>query len=69
MNNAALGFDYKLSINMLMKQLYITVRYSCVLNQITLEEDCHVIYAPSANTKSEYLIKTIEGELINIRKL
>ena len=25
MNNAALGFDYTLSINMLMKQLYITV--------------------------------------------
>ena len=27
MNNAALGFDYKLSIDMLMKQLYIDVRY------------------------------------------
>ena len=25
MNNAVLGFDYKLSINMLMKQLYIAV--------------------------------------------
>ena len=32
MNNAALGFDYKLSINMLMKQLYIAVRYFYVLN-------------------------------------
>ena len=27
LNNAALGFDYKLSISMLMKQLYITVQY------------------------------------------
>ena len=25
MNNVALGFDYKLSINMLIKQLYITI--------------------------------------------
>ena len=32
LNNAALGFDYKLSINMLMKQLYIAVWYFCVLN-------------------------------------
>ena len=69
MNNIALGFDYKLSINMLMKQLYIAVQYFYVLNQITLEDDCHVIYAPSANTKSEYLTKTIDGELININKL
>ena len=45
-NNAALGFDYTLSINTLMKQLYIAVRYSYILNQITLEDDCHVVYAP-----------------------
>ena len=51
MDNAALGFDYKLSINMLMKQLYIAVRYFYVLNRITLEDDCHVVYAPSADTK------------------
>ena len=69
MNNAALGFDYTLSINMLMKQLYIAVQYFYVLNQITLENYCHVIYAPSANTKSEYLTKTIDGKLIYISKL
>ena len=65
----ALGFDYKLSINMSMKQLYIVVQYFYVLNWITLEDDCHVVYAPSANTKSEYLTKTIDEELININKL
>ena len=59
----------KLSINMLMKQLYIAVRYFYVLNQITLEEDCQAIYAPSANTKREYITKTIDGELIDISKL
>ena len=51
MNNAALGFYYKLSINILMEQLYIDVRYFYGLNQITLEEDRHVVYAPSANKK------------------
>ena len=69
LNNTALGFDYTLSINMLMKQLYIAVQYFYVLNRITLEDDCHVVYAPSANTKSEYLTKTIDGELIDINKL
>ena len=50
-NNAALGFDYKLSINMLMKKLYIAVQYLYFLNQITLEEDYKAIYTPSAITK------------------
>ena len=69
MNNAALGFDYTLSIDMLMKQLYIVVRYFYALNIITLEDYCHVVYAPSANTQSEYLTKTIDGELIDSNKL
>ena len=69
MDNAALGFDHKLSINMLMKKIYIAVRYFYVLSWITLEEDCHIVYAQSANTKSEYLTKTIDGELIDINKL
>ena len=51
LNNIALGFDYKLLINMLIKQLYIAVRYFYVLNRITLEEDCQAVYAPSANKK------------------
>ena len=54
---------------MLMKQLYISVQYVYVLNWITLEEDRHVVYTPSANTKNEYLTKTIDGELIDINKL
>ena len=51
LNNATLGVDYKLLINMLMKQLYITVQYFYILNQITLEEDHQAIYTPSATTK------------------
>ena len=69
LNNIALEFEYKLSINMLMKQLYIAVRYLYVLNQITLEEDCQVVYEPSINTRSEYLTKTIDEKLIDISKL
>ena len=69
MNNTALGFDYKLLINMLMKQLNIAVQYFYVLNWITLKDDCHVVYALSANTKSGYLTKTIDGELIDNNKL
>ena len=53
LSNAALGFDYMQSINMLMKQLYIAVQYFYVLNQITLEDDYHVVNVPSAYTKSE----------------
>ena len=60
MSNATLGFDYKLSVSMLMKQLYIAVRYFYVRNQITLEEDCYVVYAPSTKTKNECLTKTID---------
>ena len=69
MNNAALGFDYKLPINMLMKKLCIAVQYCYVLNQITLEDNYYVVYAPSTSTKSEYSTKIIDWELIHINKL
>ena len=57
LNNAALGFNYKLSINMLMKQLYIAVWYFYILNRITLEEDCPAIYA--SNLKSKLFLAEI----------
>ena len=54
---------------MLMKQLYIAVKYFYVLNWITLVEDYQTIYTPITTTKSDYLTKTIDGELIDIGKL
>ena len=69
MNNAALGFDYKLSINMLMKQLYIAVQNFYITNQLTMEGDYQAVYPPTATTRSDYLTKTIDGELIDINKL
>ena len=69
LNNVVLENDYKLSINMLMKKLYIAVQYFYIINQITLEEDYQDIYTPTTTTKSDYLTKTIDRELIDINKL
>ena len=69
LNNVVLGINYKLLINMLLKPLYITVQYFYIINQITLEEDYLAIYTPTTTTKSDYLTKTIDGELIDINKL
>ena len=69
MNNVALGLDYKLLIIMLMKQLYIAVRYFYTTNRLTMEEDYQAMYLPTTTTRSDYLTKTIDGELIDINKL
>ena len=69
MNNAALVFEYKLLIDMLMKKLCIAMQYFYILNQITLVEYCLVVYASSAIIKSECLTKAIDEELIGISKL
>ena len=69
LNNVALGFNYKSTINMLMKQLYIAVQYFYITNQFTLEEDYQAIYTPTTFTRSDYLTNTIDGELTDINKL
>ena len=43
LNNAALGLDYKLLINMLMKYLYIAVRYPYITNRLTIEDSYQAI--------------------------
>ena len=52
-----------------MKQLYIAVRHFYITNRFALEEDYQAIYTPTATTRSDYLTKTIDGELIDINKL
>ena len=69
LNNVALGFNYKLLINMLIKQLYIAVQYFYITNQLTLEKDYQAIYTPTTTTRSDYLTKTIDEKLIDINKL
>ena len=69
LNNVALGFNYKLSIIMLMKQLYIAVRYFYITNRLTMKGDYQAIYPPTTTTKSDYLTRTIAGKLIDIDKM
>ena len=69
LNNVVLGIDYKLTINMLMKKLYIFVRYFYIINRLTSKKISRAIYTPTKTTKNDYLTKTIHGELININKL
>ena len=57
LNNVAMGLDYKLPINMLMKQLYIAVRYFYIINRLNMEEDYQAIYSPTTTTISDYLIQ------------
>ena len=47
----------------------LEIYYFYIINQITLEEDYQAIYTPTATTKSDYLTKTIDGELIDINQL
>ena len=55
LNNVSLGIDYKLTINMLMKQLYILVRYFYITNRLTMEEDYQAIYPSTTITRSDYV--------------
>ena len=57
LNNVSLGLDYKLPINMLMKQLYIAVPYFYVTNRLTMEEDYQAIYPLTITTRSDYVTK------------
>ena len=43
--------------------------YFYITNQLTLEEGYQAIYTPTTNIKSNYLTKTIDGELIDINEL
>ena len=69
LNNVVLGIDYKLMINMLIKKLYIAVRYFYITNRLTLEKISRAIYTPTKTTKNDDLTKTIHGESIDINKV
>ena len=69
LNNVALEFDNKLLINVLTKQLYITVRYFYITNRLTMEEDYQAIYPPTTATRKDYVTTIIDGEMIDINKL
>ena len=66
LNNVEMGLDYKLPINLLMKQLYIVVRYFYITNRLTMEEDYQAIYPPTTTTRSDYITTTIDRDMIVI---
>ena len=56
LNNVVLGIDYKLTINMLMKQLYIAVQYFYITNQLILGKISRAIYTFAIRT---FLLTTL----------
>ena len=69
LNNVEVKLDYKLPINMLMKQLYIAVQYLFITDRLTMEGYYKAIYPPTTTTRSDYVTTTIDGEMIDINKL
>ena len=69
LNNDILGVDYKMTINMLMKHLYIAVQYFYITNLLISGKISRVIYKPTKTMKSDYFTQTIHRKLININKL
>ena len=66
LNNTVLRVDYKLTINMLMKYLYIAEQYFYINNQFISGKINRAIYKPTKTTTGDYLAKTIQGKLIDI---
>ena len=65
LNNGILGVDYKIMINMLMKQLYIAVRYFYITNRPISGDISRVIYKPTKTMKNDYFTQAIQGKLFN----
>jgi len=55
-------------INMLMKHLYIAVRYFYITNRFISGDISRVIYKPTKTMKSDYFTQAIQGKIININK-
>jgi len=56
LKNGILGVDYNMMINMLMKHLYIAVRYFYITNRFISGDISRVIYKPTKTMKSDYFI-------------
>ena len=69
LQNGIIGVDYKMTINILMKHLYIAVLYFYMTNQLISRNISIAIYKPTKTLKSNYFTQTIQGKLININKL
>mmetsp|Transcript_9893 Transcript_9893/g.11434 ORF Transcript_9893/g.11434 Transcript_9893/m.11434 type:complete len:98 (-) Transcript_9893:210-503(-) len=69
LKNCIVGVDYKMTINMLMKYLYIAARYFYITNLLTSWDISRVFYEPTKTVKSNYFIQAIQGKLINLNQM
>ena len=61
--------DYKVTINMLTKYLYIAVRYLYITNQLISWDISRAIYKPTKTLESDYFTQAIQRKLIIINQL
>ena len=69
LKNYIQGVDYKMTINMLLKHLYLAVQYFYITNRLISGYISSDIYKPTKIMKINYFIQVIQGKLININKL
>ena len=69
LKNGVIGVDYKMTINMLIKILYIAIQYFYMTDQLIYGDISRAIYKPTKILKSNYFTQVIEGKLININQL
>ena len=71
LNNGILGVEYKTTINVLMKHLYIDIRYFYfyITNLLISKKISRDNYKSTKTMKSNYFVQTIQWRLININKL
>ena len=67
--NGILEIDYKMTINMLMKHLYIVVQYFYMTNWLISGHISRDIYKSTKILKSHYFAQAIQGKIININPL
>ena len=69
LNNGILEVGYKMTINMLIKHLYVVIRYFYITYWLISGKIRRVIYKLTKTKKINYFTKIIQGKLIDINKL
>ena len=69
LKNSILRVDYKMTINMLIKHLYMVVQYLYIPNQLISWDVSKIIYKPTKIMKSNYFTQAKQGKRININTL
>ena len=59
-----IGIDYKMTISMLMRHLYIAVKYFYITNPLISGDISRVIYKPTKITKRNYFTRALKEKTI-----